>query len=75
MSTTVSAKIPKHLREKLREKHVDISAVVRNALEKELDQREQDELKIKLDALSRSLSNKITPKEVVKAVRSSRDER
>ncbi|HZW57985.1 MAG TPA: hypothetical protein VFF30_16970 [Nitrososphaerales archaeon] len=75
MSTTVSAKIPKQLRERLREKRVDISAVVRNALEEELDRREREELKVKLDAVHRSLSGKVTTKDVVKAVRSSREER
>jgi len=75
LSTTVSAKIPKQLRERLREKRVDISAVVRNALEEELDRREREELKVKLDAVHRSLSGKVTTKDVVKAVRSSREER
>ncbi|MDG6995122.1 MAG: hypothetical protein JRN52_04290 [Nitrososphaerota archaeon] len=75
MSVTVSAKIPKRLREKLREKHVDVSSVIRSALEKELDRREEEELKIRLDAISRSLSGKITPKDVARAVRTSRDER
>jgi len=59
----------------LREKRVDISAVVRNALEEELDRREREELKVKLDAVHRSLSGKVTTKDVVKAVRSSREER
>ncbi len=75
LSVTVSAKIPKRLREKLREKHVDVSSVIRSALEKELDRREEEELKIRLDAISRSLSGKITPKDVARAVRTSRDER
>ena len=75
MSATISAKIPKHLREKLEERHVNVSAVVRHALEEELTRREEEELKVKLDSLSQSLAGKLTREDIVKAVRSSRDER
>jgi antitoxin CcdA len=75
MSATVSAKIPKHLRKKLEQKHVNISAVVRRALEEELDRREEEELKAELDTLNSSLAGKLTREDIVKAVRSSRDER
>ena len=71
----MSAKIPRRLKEKLKEKNVNVSSVVRSALEKELDRREKEELKIKLDSVSKSLSGRITPKEVAKAVRATRDER
>jgi len=74
-TTTVSAKIPKKLRERLREKNVDVSSVVRNALEKELARCEEEELKQRLDVVSKSLAGKISKSDVVKAVRSSRDER
>ena len=73
-TTTVSAKIPKKLRERLREKNVDVSSVVRNALEKELARREEEDLRQRLDALSKSLAGKISRSDVVKAVRSSRDD-
>ena len=75
MSATVSAKIPRHLREKLRQKEVDVSVVVRNVLEQEIIRLEREELKLKLDSLRKSLSGKISPRDVVKAVRSSHDER
>ena len=75
MSTTVSAKIPKHLRERLRENGVDVSVVIRKALEKEVIQREQEELKIKLVRLNRLLSGRISHEEVVRTIRSSREER
>jgi hypothetical protein len=75
MSTTVSAKIPKDLRERLRERQVDISVVVRNALEKEVTRLEEEELGSKLETLKKELSRKITTKDIVKTVRSSREER
>jgi translation initiation factor IF-2 len=75
MSTTVSAKIPRALRERLREKGVNVSSVVRKALEKELQMLEEAEIKGKLDSLKTSLVGKVSKNDVVKAVRSSRDER
>jgi len=75
MSTTVSAKIPRALRERLREKGVNVSSVVRKALERELQILEEVEIKGKLDSLKTSLAGKISKNDVVKAVRSSRDER
>ncbi len=76
LSVTVSAKISRQLREKLRKKHVDINSVVRRALQEELDRREDEELRAKLDCLSFShLGKKISRKDVVEAVRSSRDMR
>ena len=75
MSTTVSAKIPRALRERLREKGVNVSSVVRKALEKELQILEEAEIKGKLDALKAALGGKVSKNDVVKAVRSSRDER
>jgi antitoxin CcdA len=74
-TTTVSAKISKKLRERLREKDVNVSSVVRSALEKELARREEEDLKQRLDSLSKSLTRKISKQDVVSAVRSSRDER
>jgi hypothetical protein len=75
MSATVSAKIPRDLRERLRKRQVDISVVVRNALEKEVSHLEEEELSGKLETLKKELSGKITTKDIVRAVRSSREER
>jgi post-segregation antitoxin (ccd killing protein) len=74
-STTISAKISSKLREKLRKYDVDVSATVRKALAEELSRREADELKMSLERVHASLSHKITAKDVVDAVRRSRDER
>ncbi|MHB1869108.1 MAG: DUF2283 domain-containing protein, partial [Nitrososphaerales archaeon] len=40
-----------------------------------LDRREEEKLRVKLDALNRSLAGKLTCEDTIKAVRSSRDER
>jgi post-segregation antitoxin (ccd killing protein) len=75
MSVTVSAKIPRGLRERLRESQVDVSSVVRTALEKEVAQLEEEKLKNKLESLKKELSRKISTKDIVRTIRSSREER
>ena len=75
MSTVVSAKIPKRLREQLRERQINVSAVVRTALEEEIHRLEKEELRVKLDRLKEALSGKVSTKDIVKAVRSSRNGR
>jgi post-segregation antitoxin (ccd killing protein) len=75
LSSTVSAKIPKKLREKLEAQHVNVSAVVRQALQEEVDRREEEELRTNLDELNLSLRGRLTREDIVTAVRSSRDER
>lgn len=74
-STTVSAKVPSKLREKLRKYDVDVSSTVRKALAEELSRRETEELKSSLEMVHTALSHKITKKDVVDAIRSSRNER
>jgi hypothetical protein len=59
----------------LRERQVNVSAVVREALEEEIHRLKKEELRIKLDRLKETLSRKVSTKDIVKAVRSSRDER
>ncbi len=74
-SATVSAKIPKALKELLARYGVRVSEVVRSALEEEVLKREEMELRDALRTLSRSLKGKISPRDVVTAVRSTREER
>ena len=74
-SSTVSAKIPSKLREKLRKYDVNVSTTVRKTLAEELSRRETDELKTSLEKVRSTLGRKITRKNVVDAIRSSRDER
>lgn len=74
-SATVSAKIPKELREKLRKYGVRVTPVIERALEEEVSKLEEQELKAKLDEVSRNLKNKVSVKDVVLAVRGSREGR
>lgn len=71
---TVSAKIRKELYEKLKRYGVPISEVIRKALEEEVRRREEKEVR---EALKRAqeILMKISPEEIVTAVRSSREER
>ncbi|MGH9909964.1 MAG: hypothetical protein ACRD32_04930 [Nitrososphaerales archaeon] len=75
MSTVISAKIPKNLKEKAKRYGVKIGEVVRKALEEEVKRVEEKELSKDLDELSNMLKDRIRKDDVVKAVRSSRNER
>ena len=75
MSTVISAKIPKNLKQKAKRYGVKIGEVVRKALEEEVKRVEEKELSKNLDELSNMLKDRIRKDDVVKAVRSSRNER
>ena len=70
----VSAKVPKELKERARKYGINISGMVRRALEAEVALMEEKELRKKLDELSASLRNRLSVKDVVRAVREIRDE-
>ena len=74
-SVTVSAKIPRRLKERLARYGLRVSEVVRGALEEEVARREEMELRESLNALSRTLKSKIHPDDVAEAVRSTREEK
>lgn len=74
MQEVVSAKIPKELREHARKYGINISSLVRSALEAEVARIEEKELRKRLDELSSSLRNRLSMKDVVRAVRETRDE-
>ncbi len=74
MSETVSAKIPRKLKEKLRKLDVNVSRVVREALEKEVKRREEEQMRALAGEIS-VLLRKIPSDELVKLVRETREER
>lgn len=74
MSTVVSAKIPKKLREKVKRYGIKISQTVRDALEEKVRAIEEKELEKSMDELSSTLGH-LKKNDIVKAVRTSRDER
>ena len=57
------------------ERQVNVNAVVREAPEEEIHRLEEQELRIKLDKIKETLSGKVSTKDIVRAVRSTRDER
>ena len=74
MSTVVSAKIPKKLKEKATRYGIEISRTVRDALEEKIRMIEEKELGKNMDELQSTLSH-LKKNDIVRAVRTSRDER
>ncbi len=74
MSTVISAKIPKHLKQKAKRYGLKIGELVRRALEEEVRRLEVKTLSENLDQLA-SLRDHLTRNDVVKAVRATRHER
>ena len=73
MSVTITAKIPKELKEKIRRLNINASRVIREALEAEVRRREEERLKALAKEVSRIL-NKIPKEEIVRTIREARDE-
>jgi post-segregation antitoxin (ccd killing protein) len=74
MSEIVTVRVKKSLKEKARKYKINVSQVVREALEDEVKKREDEEL---LHAVSemKVLLQKIPDEEIVKNIRESRDQR
>ncbi len=75
MSTVVSAKIPEELKKKADKYGIKIGKLLREVLEKKVRVLENQMLSSKLDDLCSKIGPKIRKDDIVKAVRSSRDER
>ena len=75
MSTVVSAKIPEELKKKADMYGIKIGKLVREALEEKIRVVENQMLSAKLDEVSSKIGSKIRKEDIVKAVRSSRNER
>ena len=73
MSVTITAKIPKELKEKIRRLNINASRVIREALEAEVRRREEERLKALAREVSRIL-NKMPKEEIVRTIREARDE-
>lgn len=74
MSTVVTAKIPKELKEKARRYGIKISQTFRDALEQKIRDVEEQRTANKINKLRKSIGQ-IDKDDIVKAVRASRDER
>ena len=69
---TVSAKIPKKLKEKMQRLRIKPSKILRKALEDEVKKREIEELKEEINKLRQTL-DKISMDDIVKSIREDRD--
>jgi antitoxin CcdA len=74
VTAVVSAKIPDELRKKTKMYHIKVSKVVREALEDEVRKLEEKNLSKDLDKIGRILRKNVSGNEIVKAIRSSRDD-
>ena len=70
---TISAKVPKELRDKARELGINISEVVRKALQEEVKKRMLEEIKRRRDLIAKKLE-KIPDERIVQIVRETREE-
>ena len=75
MSTVVSAKIPDELKKKADKYGIQIGRLVREVLAEKIRTMENQMLSSQLDEISSKIGSKIKKGDVVKVVRSSRDER
>ena len=74
MEETVCAKVPAELKKKLSSLGVNVSEVIRESLQSEVDRLEKEKLK-KLAIEVSTILKKIPPEEFAQSVRASRDSR
>lgn len=71
---TVTAKIPEQLKRRLASLKVNVSALIRRALEQEVEKAERERVR-KLADEARGILRKIPSRELVAAIRESREAR
>jgi post-segregation antitoxin (ccd killing protein) len=74
MTSTIVVRVDEGLKKKLKAHNVRISDVVRSALEEEVKRRDDEKLVSALREAKHSLS-KVPDKDIVKAIRETRDNR
>jgi len=75
MSEVVTAKVPRELKERARRHGINVSGLVRRALQAEVERVEEQELREQLDKISASLGPKVSKRDIADAVRRTREER
>ena len=73
MEETVCAKVPTELKKKLSSLGANISQVIRESLQSEVDRLEKEKLKLSIEVST--ILKKIPPEEFAQSVRASRDSR
>jgi post-segregation antitoxin (ccd killing protein) len=74
MTTTVSAKIPDDLKEAVDQADINVSSIIRDALETEIAERRREQLQQDATELSDAVDDAVTTDEIVSAVRETRQE-
>ncbi|PSN83311.1 hypothetical protein B9P99_00390 [Candidatus Marsarchaeota G1 archaeon OSP_B] len=72
--TTVSAKIPVDLKEKLKKYGIPVGSLIREAIEREVRRKELEEVDEDMEEISQKLI-KISDEEFARIIRESRDKR
>lgn len=72
--STVSAKIPDDLKKELEQEDINVSEVIRTALEEEITERRREKLRRDVDLLRKKVDDGIETDEIVGAVRETRQE-
>lgn len=75
MSETVSAKVPKGMKARARSHDIEISSLLRRALEEEVARAEEKELRKSLAEASSRLRGRVSVGDVVRVVRETREEK
>lgn len=75
MTTTVSAKIPDELKDELDEAEVNVSDVIRRALEAEVQQRRREQLRERTAAVRATIDDPPSGEELARVVREGRESR
>lgn len=75
MSATVTARVPEELKADTDEYDINVSEIVRDALEAEIRRRRRDELIERGDELSRRIGDQIDTERVVETIREDRESR
>lgn len=73
-SVTVSTKIPKELKEKIKQLKIKPSKLLRKAIEDEIRRREAEKLKEDIEKLKPTL-NRVSIEDIVKGIREDRTRR
>ncbi len=74
MSAVITVRVDKEIKDKIKKHRIKVSETVRNALRKEIRDKEKEELQGALREAGQIL-RKIPEKEIIRAVRESREKR
>ena len=74
MSSVITVRVDRETKRKIKKHGINVSETVRRALQKEISKREEENLQRALDEAGHIL-RKVPEKDIVRAIRESRDER